>query len=192
MSTTSERSRAHAVTGPGAPGRSRSREPTIFRSLSGGLLGTLAITLMTYVADPILTGRAVDIARLLSFELSSPHQGGRVAVYFFNGVVLLPLGFAFCSGQLPGPRVVKGLIWGMILWSLALSLVIPTKGSDFFGYPAGSLRAVIRSLAGYLVYGGLQGLIAGRPAGTDTNRDRSSPGQTGIRVNKRTRFQGGT
>ena len=51
--------------------------------------------------------------------LGDPHGFGGMVFHIFNGVVLFPMGFAFLSVRLPGPAVVKGLIWGTILWALA-------------------------------------------------------------------------
>ena len=139
----------------------RSREPALSRLFLGGLAGTAAITLMMYFVDPLITGRTMDIAQILGKVLGSPHRAGGMVFHVFNGGVLFPLGFAFLSVRLPGPAIVKGLIWGMILWALAQALIMPMLGSGFFGDTAGGPRAALSSLAGHLVYGALQGVIAG-------------------------------
>jgi hypothetical protein len=191
MATVSEPGSRCPIPGCGTSAMSRSREPAILWSLLGGLVGTLAITLMVFVVDPILTGRTAGIARLLSSKLGSPHWAGEMAFHLFNGVILYPLGFAFFSGRLPGPRVVKGLIWGFILWILAQGLVIPLMGADSFGSPGGGIMAAISSLANHLVYGGLQGLIAGIATAMDTLRGELIPSRAGVSAGKLTRPMGG-
>lgn len=94
--------------------------------------------------------------------VSDPHVAGGIALHIFEGAILFPLAFAFLSVRLPGPAVVKGLIWGAVLWLLAQGLLAPTLGCGFLDDRAGNVNAMMSSLIGYLVYGGLQGLIAGR------------------------------
>jgi hypothetical protein len=161
MSTVSGHSGPHGVSTRGTSLKHRCREPAISRFFLGGLAGTVAITLMMSFADPLITGRTRDFARMLGTMLGNPHGVGGMVLHVFNGAVLFPLGFAFLSVRLPGPAIVKGLIWGTILWALAQWVVMPELGSGFFGDTAGGLRAALSSLAGHLVYGGLQGIIAG-------------------------------
>lgn len=161
MSTLPRHSGPHGVADRDTSVRRQYREPAISRLFLGGLAGTVAITLMMNFVDPLITGRSMDLVRMLGTMLGDPHGAGGMVLHVFNGVALFPLGFAFLSVRLPGPAVVKGLIWGTILWALAQALVVPMLGSGFFGDTAGGLRAALSSLAGHLVYGGLQGLIAG-------------------------------
>jgi hypothetical protein len=143
--------------------RSRDGEPAISRVLLGGIAGTVAITMMMYFVDPLITGRSSDLARLLSVEIGNPHWLGGMVLHFFNGAILFPLGFAFFATRLPGPWPVKGVIWGAILWGLAQGMLLTMSGASFFGYNADGLKGALSSLAGHLVYGGLQGLIAAIP-----------------------------
>jgi hypothetical protein len=141
----------------------RAGAPAISRILLGGAAGTVAITLMMYLVDPLITGRSSDLARLLSVEIGNPHWLGGMVLHFFNGAILFPLGFAFFASRLPGPWPVKGLIWGVLVWGLAQGMLLTMSGASFFGYNAGGPRGALSSLAGHLVYGGLQGLFAGIP-----------------------------
>ena len=83
--------------------------------------------------------------------------------HFFNGSIVFPLGFGFFAARFRAPWLLKGLIWGIILWLAAGLVVMPMSGFGFFGYNADGWRIVASSLAGHLAYGGLQGLIAGIP-----------------------------
>jgi hypothetical protein len=161
MATVSGRSGPGGAPANNVLAERRSRDAAIFRLFLGGLAGTAAITLMMYFVDPLITGRTMDIAQVLGRAIGSPRGAGGMVFHVFNGVILFPLGFAFLSVRLPGPAIVKGLIWGVVLWALAESLIMPMLGSGFFGDTAGGLRAALSSLAGHLVYGGLQGVIAG-------------------------------
>jgi hypothetical protein len=142
---------------------SRAGEPALSRIVLGGAVGTVAITLMMYFVDPLITGRSSDLARLLRVEIGNPHWLGGMILHVFNGSILFPLGFAFFAARLPGPWPVKGLIWGAIIWALAKGMMLTMSGASFFGYNADGLRGALSSSAGHLVYGGLQGLIAAIP-----------------------------
>jgi hypothetical protein len=106
----------------------------------------MAIALMMYLVDPLITGSAMDIGGTLGTLRDHSRAAGGVVLQVFHGVVLLPMGFAFLSVRLRGPDVVKGLIWGAILWALTEALVTPHLGSGFFGETAGGPRTALISL----------------------------------------------
>jgi uncharacterized membrane protein YagU involved in acid resistance len=56
---------------------------------------------------------------------------------------------------LPGSPLIKGLIWGFLLWLLAETLVMPMAGVGFFMSDIGGMQAVVAALMGHLVYGGV-------------------------------------
>lgn len=58
--------------------------------------------------------------------------------------------------------LVKGLLFGSILWLMAETMVMPMAGAGFFMSEIGGMKAVMAALMGHLVYGGLLGVITGR------------------------------
>ena len=54
-----------------------------------------------------------------------------------------------------------GLIFGVVLWVAAVVMVMPMAGAGFMMANIGGMMAVMASLMGHLVYGGLLGAIAG-------------------------------
>lgn len=133
------------------------------RSILGGFVGTVAITLMMYFVAPRMTGRTMDIARMLGSMLGDNWWAGMM-MHFVLGTILFPLIFILLlSKRLPGVPIVKGIIWGLVLWFLAQAVVMPMMGAGFFSAHAGGVTAVMGSLMGHLVYGGLLGSIAGSP-----------------------------
>jgi hypothetical protein len=150
-----------------APAGRRSRESSLFRLFLGGAAGTGALAAIIMFVEPMLTGKTAGLARLLGSEIGTPHGVGLVVFHFFNGSVVFPLGFAFLSARLPGPWLVKGLVWGAILWLLVEAVILPISGYGFFGQKAGGLGTTAGSLVGLLAYGGVQGAIAGLPGRSD-------------------------
>jgi hypothetical protein len=137
--------------------------PNISRSILGGFVGTVAITMVMYVVAPMMLGQPMDIAAMLGSTLGDNWWAGMVT-HFVNGTVIFPLIFSFLLfGVLPGSPAVKGITWGVILWLLAQVVVMPMMGAGFFSANAGGLMAAIGSFLGHVVYGWLLGLIAGKP-----------------------------
>jgi hypothetical protein len=149
------------------PNRRRNVPPSMVRLCLGGLAGTLANALIMFFFEPGISGRGSGLGRFLGAELSNPHGVGILVFHLFNGSIIFPLGFGFFAARLRFPWLVKGLIWGVILWLAAGLIVMPMSGFGPFGYNADGWRIVVTSLAGHLVYGALQGLIAGIPGRQD-------------------------
>jgi hypothetical protein len=145
----------------------RIRESSLFRLFLGGTIATVALALIVFVVEPRITGRESIFSGIVGADIRSPHGVGLIAFHFFNGSVIFPLGFAFLSARLPGPWLVKGLTWGAILWLVTEMVIMPISGYGFFGRDVGGPSTAVGALAGLLIYGGLQGFIAGLPGRKD-------------------------
>ncbi|HUY90090.1 MAG TPA: DUF6789 family protein [Pirellulales bacterium] len=131
------------------------------RSILGGAAGTAAITLMMYFVAPVMTGRAMDIARLLGSMLGGSWLAG-MAMHVMLGTIVFPLVYAFVIYDvLPGGPVLKGIAWGATLWLLAQVVVMPMMGAGLFSANAGGPMAAMGSLMGHAIYGALLGSITG-------------------------------
>jgi hypothetical protein len=139
----------------------------LFRLFLGGATGTGALALIVFVLEPMITGQNSVFAGILGADVRNPHGIGLIAFHIFNGSVIFPLGFAFLSARLPGPWLVKGLIWGAILWLIGEAVIMPMAGYGFFGRDVGGQGTAAVTLTGLLVYGTLQGAMAGLPGRKD-------------------------
>jgi len=134
----------------------------IKKALLGGMAGTLMMSLMMQFAAPMLVGQPMDIAAMLGNMMSHNYAIG-MAAHIMLGVLVFPLLYALLVGRLlPGAPVIKGMIWGVILWLIAETLVMPMAGAGFFMAEIGGMKAVMAALMGHLLYGGLLGVITGR------------------------------
>lgn len=134
--------------------------PQAGRAMAGGFAGTVAMTLMMYLVAPLM-GLNMDIAQMLGSLLGNSWTAGMV-LHFINGTVIFPLLYAYVLyAWLPGGPTSKGLAWGVILWFLAQIVVMPVMGGGVFSSHVGGLMAVMGSLVGHLLYGGVLGAIAG-------------------------------
>jgi uncharacterized membrane protein YagU involved in acid resistance len=130
----------------------------------GGFVGTVAITMMMYFVSPMM-GVKMDIAAALGKMLGGSWAMG-MTLHFVNGTIIFPLIYAFLLYRiLPGQYWAKGIYWGLVLWLLAQAVVMPMMGGGFFSANMGGMKAVIGSLLGHIVYGGLLGWVAGPAVG---------------------------
>jgi len=138
----------------------KSMKPQVTKAVAGGLVGTVVMTLMMYFVAPKMTGRTMDIASELGQILGGSWAAG-MAAHFFNGVVIFPVIYVFVLFQyLPGAPVLRGAIWGVLLWLAAQMVLMPMIGNGFFSSNLGPPSAVA-SLVSHLVYGGILGSMTG-------------------------------
>ena len=132
------------------------------RAALGGFVGMLAMTAMMYMVAPMM-GLHMDIAAMLGKALGVGWAAGLV-MHFVNGTLIFPAVYAFVlASSLPGGPVVKGTMWGVVLWLIAQLVVMPMMGAGVFSSEMGGMMAAGGSLVGHLLYGALLGAIAGAP-----------------------------
>ena len=134
----------------------------ITRTILGGFVGTLMMSLMMKFAAPMLTGQPMDIAAMLGNMMGGVYALGMTA-HIMLGVLVFPLVyFTILRRILPGAPIIKGLLFGTLLWLIAETLVMPMAGAGFFMSEIGGAKAVMAALMGHLVYGGILGIFVGR------------------------------
>src|SRR5919204_6606384 len=136
--------------------------PTFARAALGGFVGTVAMTAMMYIVAPMM-GLHMDIAAMLGSMLGGSWIAGMV-MHFVNGSVIFPAIYAYVLyAHLPGSPAIRGTIWGLVLWLVAQTVVMPMMGAGLFSSAMGGVMAAMGSLIGHLLYGSLLGVIASAP-----------------------------
>ena len=155
----------------------------IGRALLGGVVGTAAFTVLAY-AGPLMGFPRMDIATMLGTMIVSDPAGAfwpGMAMHFMIGLILA-LGYAaLFASWLPGAPWLRGAIYGLVPWAMAMVVVMPMMAvvhplvvagmmpaPGFFLLGMGTVMAPLGSLIGHLVYGAVVGAIYGR-----VQRDRS-------------------
>src|SRR5215831_6233966 len=137
--------------------------PNIWKAIAGGFTGTVLFTLMMRFVAPMI-GVRMDIVGKLG-EITHTGMAGGLFVHFLNGTVIFPLIYAYLLYRfLPGAPWQKGLLWGVILWLVLETVMMPMMGGGIFSMETGGMKAVMAALIGHLVYGAILGAIAGVPA----------------------------
>lgn len=135
-------------------------QPNLKNALLGGVAGTAVMTAMMMYVAPMLTGMPMDIAAMLSGMLGGSYMLGMLA-HIMMGVIIFPLIYVFGVLRIiSGPSLKSGLLWGVALWIAAVMMVMPMAGAGFMMANIGGMMAVMASLMGHLVYGGILGASA--------------------------------
>src|SRR5713101_4351185 len=139
-----------------------SSHPTFARAAFGGFIGTLAMTAMMYFVAPMM-GPHMDIASMLGSMLGGSWTAGLI-MHFVNGSVIFPAIYAYALyPRLPGSPALRGTAWGVALWLVAQTAVMPMMGAGLFSSAMGGMMAAMGSLIGHILYGSLLGIIANAP-----------------------------
>jgi len=129
-------------------------------ALAGGVVGTALMTAMMFFVAPLMLGHPMDVPRMLGDMLGGGWTVGLFA-HLLNGVVIFPLAYVFVMSRiLPGSPIAKAILWGVVLWIAAETMVMPLAGAGFFSAAAGGAKAALVSLIAHIAYGASFGAVA--------------------------------
>ena len=133
----------------------------LVRALAGGFVGTAVFTMMGLFMAPHIIGQPMDVAALMAPMLGGSHTVGVIA-HFVTGTVVFPIAYLILGiRKLPGPAWLRGAIFLIPVYLVAMVVVMPILGQGlFFDDPPKAMVA----LMGHLVFGVLMGAIIGKPA----------------------------
>jgi hypothetical protein len=137
------------------------------RAILGGLMATLLLTVIMYLA-PYAGLPNIDMAAAIGSRLVghaavvfSAGWWMGLAIFLVVGAVLSPVVFVYARPALLGTAWQRGAEWGVIVWVFAGTGVMVMMGVGFneahFLHP---VTSVFSSLAGHIVYGAVLGTIA--------------------------------
>ena len=139
------------------------------RAIAAGLIGTATMTALLLI-EPSIGLPNIAMGQILggSLGLASalPNVGAALGwvLHFLIGALFAVLYAAALERRLPGTPVIRGVLFGALLFLLAQVAFMPFVGGGFFSRGDGEL--LLGSLIGHLLYGSVVGWIyAGAPAG---------------------------
>lgn len=136
-------------------------KPDIGKTIAGGFVGTILLTLMMRFVAPKMTGQKLDMAGKLG-DMSRMGPIAGMIMHFMVGSVVFALIYAFVLFRfLPGTPWQKGLLTGVIFWLGLEIFMMPMIGGGFFSTQMGGMKVVVAALIAHLVYGAALGGIAG-------------------------------
>ncbi|MCK5076583.1 MAG: DUF2938 family protein [Calditrichia bacterium] len=130
----------------------------IISILKDGLIATTAMTLLMLVA-PMMGMPKMPIGEMLAGFMHIPVALGWV-MHFMVGTILAAAHQIVWKNRLPVNAAVNGMIFSLIPFLIAQSVVMPVMGAGFFSMntPA-PVMMVMGSLIGHLVYGAVLGAV---------------------------------
>lgn len=145
------------------------------------LAGFFATFLITMMLHPIFGDRLPNvelgtmIGSLFAGSSVEPYTGWwwfGLSEHFFNGCILFPLIFsALVSRFLPANSILAGTLWGLTLWAVSQTIVLPLLGYGFFASKVSdpTLTASV-TLILHTIYGVMFGAVVGSETGTRKTR----------------------
>lgn len=135
------------------------------RAIAAGLIGTLVMAAVGLWMAPLMGLPPMNPANLLAGAM-----GGNLLLgwggHLMIGIVLALI-YAVVAPWLRGPPPVRGAIYALAPWLVAMVAMMPMMGMPAFGGAAGP---AIGSLVGHLVYGAIVGAIYGEPQSSTAPR----------------------
>ena len=127
------------------------------------VVATVVMELMMKVGEPNVFGiPPMDPANLVTNIVGLPqgHIIGTV-IHFGLGLIIFPIGYMFIAYRyFPGPYLLRGALWGVLLWLVAMAVVVPLAGLPiFFGFG----KPMMAALFAHVVYGVILAAIVGKP-----------------------------
>ena len=123
----------------------------------GGFVATLAMTVVLYLAMPLLGGDPA-MARRMAETVGIGMAAGLI-IHFLLGTFVFPRAYILLYEKVPGRSWMKGVVWGAGLWLLAEVLVIPILGGGLFHAKWSGFTGAFVFLIAHLLYGGALGAI---------------------------------
>jgi uncharacterized membrane protein YagU involved in acid resistance len=134
------------------------------RAVAAGMVGTAAMTALLLI-EPSVGLPKIAMGQVVSTSLGLASASLTIGpvigwvLHFLVGIVLAVVYAAFLSSRLPGSTLVRGLLYGTLIFLVAQIVFIPLAGMGLFS--RGEPELLVGSLLGHLVYGGLTSWIYG-------------------------------
>ena len=126
--------------------------------IKAGLVATAIMSIVALMA-PAMGMPKMDFGEMLGANnpmMAMPYAMGWV-MHFVVGVILAIVYASFFVQRLKGSFAVRGIIFAMIPFVIAQSVMMPMMGMGFFS--GGNMMMIMGSLIGHIVFGAILGVI---------------------------------
>ena len=136
------------------------------RAVAAGAIATATMTALLLI-EPAVGLPEIAIGQLLSSSLSMSTAFSSIGpavgwlIHFLVGVAFALAYGGLVIGRLRGSPLVRGLMFGVLVFLLGQAVFLPMVGAGFFS--RGDQSMLVGSLLGHLVFGGVLGWIYGEP-----------------------------
>jgi uncharacterized membrane protein YagU involved in acid resistance len=124
------------------------------RAALAGIVATFTMTVVGVFIAPMM-----GIPRMNPADMLAGQMGGNAILGWLGHVMIgitLAIFYAVIQSRIPGPPAIRGALFGLLPWAMAMLMVMPMMGMPLFG---GAASTAVGSLIGHLVYGATVGAI---------------------------------
>jgi uncharacterized membrane protein YagU involved in acid resistance len=129
------------------------------KAIAAGIVGTAAMTVVGLFVAPLMGIPRMNPAEMLAMQMGGSMALGWMAHFMIGSI--LALIYALLATRLPGSPVLRGALFSLAPWAMAMLIAMPMMGMPLFG---GAAVTAIGSLLGHLVYGMVLGSVYGLSA----------------------------
>ena len=129
----------------------------ILKAIIAGISATAAMSIIAMFVAPMMGMPKMDFGTMLGSNnpmMPMPYAAGWM-IHFVMGVIMAIVYAKFLYGKLPGNGILQGIIYGLILFILAQSMVMPMMGKGMFS--GGDVQLIMGSMIGHIVFGATLG-----------------------------------
>ncbi|TDR20676.1 DUF6789 family protein [Marinicella litoralis] len=130
------------------------------KTVSAGVVATAVMSLIGFYLAPMMGLPKMDFGQMLGSNnpmMAMPYWAGW-AIHFMMGIIFAIVFVKVVAPVLKGSYLIRGLVFGMLLFVLAQLLVMPMMGAGVFA--GGHMPTIVGSLLGHLVFGAILGLMS--------------------------------
>lgn len=130
------------------------------KTVMAGAVATAVMSLIGFYLAPMMGMPKMDFGHMLGTGnpmMAMPYWAGW-AIHFMMGIIFAVVFVKVVAPMLKGSYLIRGLVFGLVLFLLAQLVVVPMMGAGIFS--GGHMPSIMGSLLGHLVFGAVLGLLA--------------------------------
>ena len=127
--------------------------------ITAGLVATAVMSIVAVMVAPMMGMPKMDFGTMLGTNnpmMAMPYIAGWM-MHFVVGIVLTAIYASIFINKLNGSYAVRGIIFAMIPFVIAQSMMMPMMGNGFWS--GGDMMAIMGSLIGHIVFGSVLGAV---------------------------------
>ena len=130
--------------------------------IRAGVSATAIMSIVAVIVAPMMGMPKMDFGTMLGTNnpmMAMPYAAGWM-MHFVVGIVLTALYASVFLNRLSGSYAVRGIVFAMIPFIIAQSMMMPMMGNGFWS--GGDMMTIMGSLIGHIVFGAVLGAVYGK------------------------------
>ncbi len=140
----------------------RGEKMNITKVITTGVAATAVMSIMAVMVAPMMGMPKMDFGTILGTNnpmMAMPYMVGWM-MHFVVGIVLTAIYASIFADKISGSYTVRGIIFAMIPFVIAQSMMMPMMGNGFWSSASEvQMMAIMGSLIGHVVFGAVLGAV---------------------------------